>query len=85
MILVQPFPDGNHRTGLLAAQLMMERASFVIAFDEDAAAAFQRKVSGLRRARLGGFEDAPLLVLDSWDDEIHAWCERFLRRSAGLP
>jgi hypothetical protein len=82
VILLQPFPDGNHRVGVLAAEVMIERRGLRLRPSPDAGAAFQKEVPSRRRRLLGGFQDAPLSTLADWDDEVMACCEEFIK--AGL-
>ena len=81
IVLVQPFPDGNHRTGLLAAELLLGRDGIRFRPSPDAAAEFQRKVSSERFARLRGYDDAPLSVLVEWNDQVMACCLDFIHKT----
>jgi len=85
MILVQPFPDGNHRTGVLAADLLLQKAGITFRGPPDDGIAFQREVTARRYRLLKGYDDAPLIVLDHWDDEVMECCERFVRGGVNQP
>lgn len=79
IILVQPFPDGNHRTALAAARMILERDGHTFAPSVEDAEAFQRAISSARYRLLGGYDDAPLSILGSWDDAVMETCRRFVR------
>lgn len=81
IILLQPFADGNHRTALIASELVLERAHIRFLPTADHAQAFQEEVSHRRYVLLGGFEDAPLRVLEKGDDEVMQCCEDFIRKA----
>ena len=80
IILVQPFPDANHRTALLSAELLLERSG--VRFDPTTrdAERFQREVSGARYRLLGGYDDAPLSVLDNPEDPVFELCRGIVER-----
>jgi len=78
IILVQPFPDGHHRTALMAAEVVLGRAGIRFRPGPDEAAAFQKEVTARRYRLLGGYDDAPLAILGSWEDEAMECCERFV-------
>lgn len=81
LILLQPFPDANHRTALAAAELLLGRAGRKFQPTVDSSREFQRHVSGARYRLLSGFDDAPLTVLDAVDDEVMALCREFVRNA----
>lgn len=81
LILLQPFPDGNHRTAMLAAGWILKRSGFRFRPSPDDAAAFQETVSGARFKRLGGYDDAPLSVVGDWHDEVFDCCLKFIEGS----
>src|SRR6267378_6693880 len=78
VILIQPFPDGKHRTALLAAELLLQRSG--IRFDPgvEEASRFQREISSARYRLLGGYDDAPLSVLDRPEDLVLEMCQKFV-------
>lgn len=78
IVLVQPFPDANHRTAVTAAELALRRESVRFAPALEQARAFHRDVSNARRSVLGGYGDAPLTVLENWDDEVMWVCRAFV-------
>ena len=82
VILTQPFPDGNHRAGIGAAELVLQDGGKVLRIDLESGAEFQRDVSAARRERLGGYDDAPLSSLTDWDDKVMACCVAFVRAHA---
>ena len=79
IVLVQPFPDGNHRAAIGAAELVLRDAKIRFTVGLTDGAAFQREVSAARRERLQGYDDAPLAVLAPWDDSVMACCVAFVR------
>ena len=80
IILVQPFPDANHRTAMAAATLLIEREGMGFDPPVHEAEEFQRAVSSARFQLLGGYDDAPLAVLDSADDPVLSICRVFVER-----
>ena len=83
IILLQPFADGNHRTALISSELVLDRVGIRFRPTADQAQAFQKEVSHSRYVLLGGFEDAPLSVLEDWDDEVMRCCEDFIGEALG--
>jgi len=78
IILVQPFPDGNHRTALLAAELLLQRSGIRFDPSVEDASSFQREISSARYRLLGGYDDAPLSVLDRPEDPVLELCQKFV-------
>ena len=81
IILVQPFPDANHRTGVAAAEVLLRRAGLPFKPTTEAAGRFQRKVAAARYQLLGGYDDAPLSILNQWDDAVMTACQGFVSES----
>lgn len=82
LILVQPFADANHRTGIAAVELILRRAGVRFPLTVESAKAFQRAVSGARFRVLGGYDDAALSVLGQPEDEVAAICRAFVEESS---
>jgi prophage maintenance system killer protein len=78
IVLIQPFPDGNHRTAVTAAELVLRRRGVAFAPTPEQARTFHREVSNARRSALGGYDDAPLSALVHWDDEVMRVCRGFV-------
>lgn len=82
IILVQPFPDGNHRTALVAAELLLKRSGIRFEPSVEAASKFQRDISGARFRLLGGYDDAPLSILERGGDPVLELCASFVEHHA---
>jgi hypothetical protein len=79
IILVQPFPDANHRTAVLAAEFFLKGTGVRFEPSVDAAKEFQRRVTAAPFKILGGYDDAPLAVLVFWHDDVMEICRSFVR------
>jgi len=82
LVLVQPFPDANHRTGVAAAELILRRRGLRFRPSVERAATFQRVVTSARYKLLGGYDDAPLTVLSHYADPVYDACRTFIAGSS---
>jgi hypothetical protein len=79
--LVQPFPDRNQLTGLVAAQLLLGRHDITFRPGAEEAARFQDAVGEMRFVRFGGYDDPGLSVLGDWEDELMQYCRGFIQET----
>lgn len=85
IVLIQPFADANHRTAVTAvtaAELSLRREGLRFAPTPSQAKTFHRDVSNARRSLLGGYDDAPLRVLEKRDDEVMRVCREFVNAAS---
>ena len=79
IILLQAFPDANHRTALAATERFLEKNGY--SFDYKAAEAYQfRKDLYTRRLQeYGTYEERPVSVLKEADNQVFSLCLEFVK------
>lgn len=79
IILLQAFPDANHRTALTATERFLEKNGY--SFDYKAVEAYQfRKDLYTRRLQeYGTYEEGPVSVLKEADNQVFSLCLEFVR------
>lgn len=79
IILLQAFPDANHRTALTATERFLEKNGYT--FDYKAVEAYQfRKELYTRRLReYGTYEERSVSVLKEADNQVFSLCLEFVR------
>lgn len=79
IILLQAFPDANHRTALTATERFLEKNGYN--FDYTVAEAYQfRKELYTRRLReYGTYEERSVSVLREADNQVFSLCLEFVR------
>jgi prophage maintenance system killer protein len=79
IILLQAFPDANHRTALTATERFLEKNGY--SFDYTAVEAYQfRKELYTRRLReYGTYEERPVAVLKEPDNQVFLLCLEFVK------
>jgi prophage maintenance system killer protein len=79
IILLQAFPDANHRTALTATERFLEKNGY--SFDYTAVEAYQlRKELYVRRLReYGTYEERHTSVLKEADNQVFSLCLGFVR------
>ncbi len=79
IILLQAFPDANHRTALTATERFLEKNGYT--FDYKAVEAYQfRKELYTRRLReYGTYEERYVSVLKEADNRVFSLCLEFVR------
>ncbi len=79
IILLQAFPDANHRTALTATERFLEKNGYT--FDYKAVEAYQfRKELYTRRLReYGTYEERSISVLKEADNQVFSLCLEFVR------
>lgn len=78
LALLQPFPDGNHRTGLIAAQTYLERKGYRFDYTSEEAEQLRNRMSHLQFKLYGTYEEQPEEVTTEPDNELFHLCRNFI-------
>jgi len=77
--LLQPFPDANHRTALIAAEIYLNRKGYDLAYTAEEADALRNRMLELQWKIYGTYEEMPAEVLGEPDNELFRLCLEFIR------
>jgi len=79
IILLQAFPDANHRTALTATERFLEKNGYNFDYTAIEANQFQKKVYDSRLHQYGTYEERPISVLKEADNEVYLLCIEFIK------
>lgn len=82
LALLQPFPDGNHRTGLIAAQTCLERKGYRFDYTSEEAEQLRNRMSHLQFKFYGTYEELSGEVTTEPDNELFHLCRDFITAHA---
>lgn len=82
LTLLQPFPDANHRTGLIAARMYLERKGYRFDFTADEAEQLRDQMLNLQFKLYGTYEELSEVVTTEPDNEIFRRCRDFIKKHA---
>jgi len=74
MILLQAFPDGNHRTALNATEMFLEKNGLYFDYTAAEASQFQKKLYKIRLREYGTYEESPVNVLKEDENQVFSFC-----------
>ncbi len=77
--LLQPFPNGNHRTALIAAEIFLERKGYRFDYTEEEANQLRNQMSDLQFKLYGTYEELPEAVTEEPDNELFRLCRDFIK------
>ena len=80
MIALQPFPDANHRTALMAVELFLNKNGYAIEYSGDDAVDFQKKFYKARFKVFNTYEERPTSILKDMNKTLLDICKEFLER-----
>lgn len=84
IILLQAFPDGNHRTALYAVELFLEKNSYCFNYTPEESYEFRKELYSRRLRQYKTYEERPASVLKEEDNQVFAFCLEFVRSHARL-
>ncbi len=80
--LLQPFPDGNHRTALIAVEIFLERKGYRFDYTEEEANQLRNQMLSLQFKLYGTYEELPEAVTEEPDNELFRLCRDFIKKHA---
>lgn len=82
IILLQAFPDANHRTALTAIERFLEKNSYSIDYTVIEAYKFRKELYSRRLHQYGTYEERAISVLKEVDNQVFSLCLEFLKEHA---
>ncbi len=79
IILLQSFPDANHRTALFAAEYFLENNGYKLSYTIKDAIKFQKDLYKIRLQVFGSYEEQSVKILNKFDDSTFILCLKFIR------
>ncbi|VVB94192.1 Uncharacterised protein [uncultured archaeon] len=84
IILLQAFPDANHRTALTATKIFLEMNSYEFSYTPDEAYRFQTDCYNKRMQIYKTYEEMPTSVLKEEDNTLFSLCLEFIKNHLSL-
>ena len=78
IILLQSFPDGNHRTGLIATELFLEKNGMGLSFTYDDAIRLEKELYAIRFQIYRSYQEHDISVLTEERNEMFYRCKQFI-------
>ncbi len=78
--LLQPFPNGNHRTALIATEIFLKRKGYRFDYTEDEADQLRNQMLSLQFKIYGTYEELPEAVTAEPDNELFRLCRDFIKK-----
>lgn len=82
LTLLQPFPNGNHRTALVAAEIFLERKGYCFDYTEEEANQLRNQMLSLQFKLYGTYEELPEAVTEEPGNERFRLCRDFIKKHA---
>ncbi len=82
IILLQAFPDGNHRTGLYAVELFLSLNCYSFDYAQKEAYEFRKELYNRRLREYKTYEERPVSVLKEGDNQVFSFCLEFVKAHA---
>ncbi len=79
IILLQAFPDANHRTALTATERFLEKNGYSFDYTAVGAYQFRKELYNRRLQEYGTYEERPVSVLKEADNQVFSLCLEFVR------
>lgn len=79
IILLQAFPDANHRTALTATERFLEKNGYSFDYTAVEAYQFRKELYTRRLQEYGTYEERPTRVLKEADNQVFSLCLEFVR------
>lgn len=83
IILLQAFPDANHRTALTATERFLEKNGYSFDYTAVGAYQFRKELYNRRLQEYGTYEERPVSVLKEADNQVFSLCLEFVRAHIG--
>ncbi len=84
IILLQAFPDGNHRTALYAVELFLEKNGYCFNYTPEESYEFRKELYSRRLRQYKTYEERPASVLKEEDNQVFSFCLEFIRSHSRL-
>jgi prophage maintenance system killer protein len=79
IIILQAFPDANHRTALTATEMFLEKNGYIFDYKAVEAFQFRKELYDRRLHTYGTYEERPISVLKEGDNEVFSLCLEFIK------
>lgn len=79
IIILQSFPDANHRTALTATEMFLEKNGYIFDYEAVEAYEFRKELYDRRLHTYGTYEERPISVLEEDDNEVFSLCLKFIK------
>lgn len=79
IILLQAFPDANHRTALAAVEVFLNKNEIDLDYTPEEAYLFQKECYGSRLRIYGTYEEMPVSILKENDNDLFILCKEFIQ------
>ena len=80
IILLQPFPDGNHRTALASVEFFLEKNGYSLSYNADEALEFQKEAYRVRLKTYGNYNQHDISILKKPEDDFTKLCQDFVQK-----
>ncbi len=78
IILLQPFPDGNHRTALASVEFFLRKNGYDLTYTAEEALEFQKDAFNVRLKTYGNYDQHNISILTKLEDSFFEFCENFI-------
>ena len=78
IILLQAFPDANHRTALIATERFLEKNDYKFSYSAIDAFQFQKELYNRRLHEYGTYEERPISILKEEENQVYSLCYNFI-------
>jgi prophage maintenance system killer protein len=79
IILLQPFPDGNHRTALASVELFFDKNGYDFHYSVEDAVKLQKDAYNVRLKVYGHYDQHDISIITQPEDDFTKLCKSFLR------
>jgi prophage maintenance system killer protein len=80
IILLQPFPDGNHRTALAAVEFFLNINDYELSYSAEEALDFQKEPYRVRFKTYGNYDQHDTSILKTNEDGFSKLCRGFIKK-----
>ena len=80
IILLQPFPDGNHRTALTAVEFFLNKNGYELSYTAEEALEFQKEAYRVRLKTYGNYNQHDISILKTSGDDFSRLCRDFIEK-----
>ncbi len=84
IILLQAFPDGNHRTALYAVELFLKKNGYCFNYTPEESYEFRKELYGRRLRQYKTYEERPASILKEEDNQVFSFCLEFVKLHSRL-
>jgi prophage maintenance system killer protein len=84
IVLLQAFPDGNHRTALYSVELFLLKNGYDFNYIPEEAYQFRKELYNRRLREYKTYEEMSVSVLRETDNQVFSLCMEFIKAHAKL-